>query len=316
VKRGLIAWDPDELPRAALEVRIGRLRKATSSLDAPAALVVSDVWRSNHARALVNFMPFWSRSLLVVPLEGEPLLICGHSPRVYAWVRTVTIAELRPGGNLVGALASLVAEKRWTRLAVVDRRGLPYDVHSGLVAAKVELLDLPPANAFDWGDAVERAMRKTSVETTRRLVETSLPAAPGENERALVSRLERALRRGGMEDVVLWLSDGQSAPRPATDAPTSARSSVVVAAEYRGHWSHVARPLAGRVRAREAFLETLDDARKADVFDLSGVHPFRALSPRTPLEPGRVLALHARTGDGRYYGDTCVAASGTAAALL
>jgi hypothetical protein len=321
VKRGLIVWDPDELPRAALDLRIERLRKATLSLDAPAALVASDVWRSNHARALVNFMPFWSRSLLVVPLEGEPVLICGHSPRVYAWVRTVTIADLRPGGSLVGSLVDLVAEKGWARLAAVDRGGLPYDIHTGLAAAKVELLDLPPADAFDPRDSVERGMRKNSVETTRRLVEASLASAPGENERALVSRLERALRRGGMEDVVLWVSDGESAPRPPTEAPTRVRSSVVVASEYRGHWCQVARPLEGRAEAREAFVEKLDDARNGgfdvfDVFDLGGAHPFRALAPRTPLEPGRFVALHARTGDGRYYGDTCVATSATAAVLL
>lgn len=315
MKRGLIAWNPTELPRATLDARIERLRKATAGLGAPAALVFADVWRSNTARALVNFMPFWSRSLLVVAADGDPVLICGHSPRVYPWVRTITIAELRPGGNLAGALLELVATRRWTRLAAVDRRELPWDIHSALAASGVELLDLPSKGIFDRADDVERAMRKTSVETTRRLVEDCLENAFGETEHALAGRLERALRREGMEDVVIWLSDGEARPRPASDCQTSARSSVVVASEYRGHWCHVARPLKGVLEARTRFDRDRNDASGSalDVYDLSGSHPFRALAPGTALEPGRIVALHARAENGRTYGDTCVARTETSA---
>lgn len=318
MKRGLIAWDAKELPRAALEARLARVRQAVAALDAPAALVASDVFRSNHARALVNFMPFWSRSLLLVPRDGEPVLICGHSQRVHPWVGTVTIAELRPGGNLVGPLVELLGERGWSRLGVVDRRELPWDVHAALAAAKVELLDLSSSEAFDPADAVERAMRRTGVGTTRRLMDEALDGARGESEHALTGRLERALRRGGMEDVVLWLSDGTSRPRPATEARTSARSSVVAAAEYLGHWCMVARPLDRAPEARALFEAALDKVRGAelDVFDLSGARPFRALPPGAALEPGQVVAIHARTADGRYFGDTADARGESLAELL
>lgn len=318
MKRGLIAWNRTELPRAVLDARIERLRKAMAARDAPAALVTCDVWRSNYARTLVNFMPFWSRSLLVVPAEGDPILICGHSPRVYPWVRTITIAELQPGRNLAGGVVELAAERRWTRLAVVDRTELPFDVHGGLSASAIELLTLPAKEIFDPADEVERAMRRTSAETTRRLVAGCLENSVGQKEHVVVGRLERALRGEGMEDVVIWLSDGEALPRPATQAPTNMRSSVVVASEYRGHWAHVARPLEGAREARARFLELLSDIRgsELDVYDLSGAHPFRAIAPGSALEPDRLVALHARTENGRYYGDTCVGRTKTSAELL
>jgi hypothetical protein len=318
VKRGLITWSPLELPRAVLDARVDRVREALAALGAPAALVPSDVWRSNHVRALVNFMPFWSRSLLVVPAEGDSVLICGHSPRVYPWVRTLTVAELRPGGRLAESLLELVVERGWRTVAAVDRRELPWDVHSALAASGIPVLDLPSRGLLDRADDVERAMRTTSVETTRRLVEEAIDGGGGLPEQAIVARLERGLRRGGMEDVVVWLGDGNGFPRPSTGALTGALSSVVVAAEYRGHWAHVARPLDRAREARDRFVESLNDTRAPGlvIYDLASAHPFRALAPGAAIEPGRIVAVHARTEDGRYYGDTCTASSGARAEIL
>ena len=57
MKRGLIVWDEGELPRSALDERLERARAAARAHGLPAIVVYTDVWRSNHVRSLVNFMP-------------------------------------------------------------------------------------------------------------------------------------------------------------------------------------------------------------------------------------------------------------------
>jgi hypothetical protein len=322
MKRGLILWDEGEVSRAALHARCRLLREETRRVQAPAALVYTDVWRSNHVRALVNFMPFWSRSLLVLPVEGDPILLSGHSPRVYPWVRATSVLEdIRPGSNVTGALLRLLQEKPMRRLAVVDRPQLPYDIHRSLEEAGIEAVDVPWKSVFALAeDSVEARMRRTAAEKTRALVDEALEGGlePEEHSLSLCARLERTLRRGGMEDTVIWLTDGSSPPRPPTTGVLGVLSSVVVAAEYRGHWAQLSRPLHGSPRAKADFLESLRDLKchRPALFDLGTSHPFRAVSPDASLEPGSFLAVHRRSPEGLYYGDSCLATTETTAELL
>src|ERR1039457_35892 len=102
MKRGLIQWDRAELPEAAFETRLGRVRAVLTGRDLPALLVYSDVWRSNQGRFLSNFMPYWNRSLILIPADQAPVLLCGLSPRVYPWIRSVTVFdEVRPASKLI-----------------------------------------------------------------------------------------------------------------------------------------------------------------------------------------------------------------------
>jgi len=319
VKRGLIRWDESELPRAALDARLEAARALAAKLDVPAIVVYTDVWRSNVARSLVNFMPYWGRSLLVVPREDAPMLLCGNSPRVYPWLRTVTyVAELRPTKDLGAGLVDLARSERWRRIGMSDLSMLPYDIHRNLDGAEITLVDVS-GEALSGADATELSMRRIGAEATRTIVESLVVDATARPERELVSRLERALRRGGMEDVVIRLADETSSPRPASGRAMKAASSVVVGTEYRGHWAHLSRPVgAPEPEARAAFVEALRSDAGAIVhrFDLSGPFPFRAVASGVPIEPGRLVAVHLELSPGRLYGDTCVSGpTGTATVL-
>src|SRR5580698_5028958 len=119
MKRGLIAWDRTQLPPAVFDSRLARVRAVLAEQNLPALLVYSDVWRSNHARFLTNFMPYWNRSLAVIPLDSPPVLLCALSPRVYPWIKSVTIFEdIRPASKLMQTLNQLCAERHWQRLGV------------------------------------------------------------------------------------------------------------------------------------------------------------------------------------------------------
>jgi Xaa-Pro aminopeptidase len=234
MKRGLITWDKAELPPSVFEARLARARAALAKQDLPALLVYSDVWRSTEGRHLTNYMPYWNRSLIVIPREQPPILLCGLSPRVYPWIKSVTIfEEIRPASKLVPTLLQLCAERGWAQLGVLDLLRLPHEVFLPLQASGVEASNIQ----LDLTDDAEIAMQRRAAEMTREILMAELPKGVGLTDYQFSGRLERAFRRAGAEDLILLFSTGDSAPRPARGAMLGDKYSVSVALEYRGHWA-------------------------------------------------------------------------------
>jgi len=213
MKRGLITWDESEIPPAVFEQRLATVRRELAARDLPALIVYTDVWRSNQGRYLANFMPYWNRALLVIPRDSAPVLLCGLSPRVYPWIRSVTIVEdIRPNMNL----AKMREENGWTKIGVLDLPLVPYD------------LRIDNATNIAWDaihpepDEAELAMYRRAARMARETLDVELRSG----DRDIVSRLELKYRRAGAEDLVVRTHNG----------------SVSVALEYRGHWVKIARP--------------------------------------------------------------------------
>jgi hypothetical protein len=292
VKRGWITWDQTELPRAAFEARLDAVRRNLAERDLPAAVIYSDVWRSNRARHFANFMPYWNRALLVVPRDAPPTLLCGLSPRVYPWIRSVTILdEIRPSPNLARQLLDLAREKNWKRVGVFDLPGLPFDLGQQLRAGAVETVDVSlPAGPDSWALSMYRRAAKMA----REGLTEELGRATGLTDYEFTSRLERKFRRAGAEDLVILVTNGQSVPAPARGERLSSDYSVALALEYRGHWVKLARSASGR----DPFPTRLH------VETLSGPYPSE-ISGR--LETPAILAIRfeSRTEGLRlFHGDT------------
>jgi Xaa-Pro aminopeptidase len=240
MKRGLIIWDKAELPPSVFEARLAKARAALAKHDLPALLVYSDVWRSTEGRHLTNYMPYWNRSLIIIPREQPPILLCGLSPRVYPWIKSVTIfEEIRPASRLVPTLLQLCAERGWTKLGVLDLPRLPHEIHLPLVASDVEASDVK----LDLTDDAEIAMQRRAAEMARDILTVELPKGVGLTDYQFSGLLELAFRRAGAEDLVLLFGTGDSAPRPARGAMLGDKYSVAVALEYRGHWARVTQSL-------------------------------------------------------------------------
>jgi hypothetical protein len=266
MKRGLITWDRAELPPAVFEKRLNTARRALAERDLPALLVYTDVCRSNQARFLTNFMPYWNRSLVVIPRDGAPVLLCGLSPRVYPWIKSVTVLEdVRPAGKLVPTLLQLCSERAWTKLGVLDLPRLPQEV-----SVPLELHDVH----FGIVDDTELAMRRRAAQLARKILGNELPSAA--TDRELSGRLELAFRRAGAEDLILRIDNG----------------SVSVAMEYRGHWVRLARPRSADAASHDRFTAALA-AGGGLIENLSGLYPYE-------IGPGEIFALHVSG-----YGDTC-----------
>jgi len=295
MKRGLITWDQAELPRSVFDMRLAKARAATAAAGVPALLVYTDIWRANQGRFLTNFMPYWNRSLAVIPADGDPVLLCGLSPRVYPWIKSVTLfEEIRPASKLVFTLLKLCEEHQWKALGVLDLTRVPHEVHAPLAASGLTLKDVRLTTLDD----AALAMHRRAADLARGILSDVLPAGVGITGHQFAGRLERHFRREGAEDLVILLSVGATPPIPATGAVLPSSYSVSVAVEYRGHWARVT-----RAHAPTAAVRVLEDAFAQGgglIENLSGPYPYE-------LGSGPLVARHVEiTYDGRrlFHGDT------------
>jgi Xaa-Pro aminopeptidase len=307
MKRGLVSWEKNELPPEELAARLATVHAVARNQGVDAVVLYSDVWRSNDARYLSNYMPYWNRAFVVVPREEKPILLCALSPRVYPWIKTVTVHEtIIASPSPPATLFKLCAERGWRRVGVCDLEGLPADLHAEMTAGKVEVVDIPRGEIRSAPSEVEVRMHGRAARMAREVLEKELSAAPSstgpaQTDHQLTGRLELLLRRAGAEDVVILVSDGQGPPIPAEGRSVGPHTSVVVAIEYNGHWAKVTRNVAG-VTSGLSSLGGVAQLREI----LSGPYSWENVDD-TATAAVISLQLEIRAEDRHfYYGDTCL----------
>ncbi len=299
------------------EARVDGFREILGGLGIPAGVVYSDLWRSNPARSLQNFMPYFNRALLVVAVDAPATLICGLSPRVYPWIRSVTpITDIRPGKDFGKTLEALASERGWTRIGLLDEAGFPFDMHAGLMNSHLELVDVDAgAWAGPAADDTETAMRRKSMAMARVVLESEIADGEGRIDHALVGRIEHGLRRAGAEDAIVLIGHAGQSPAPAGGRSLADEFSVSLAVEYRGHWTRISRTHGDGERIRplldrfEALLGRPPGEAGPDavIEDLSGSYPYRVIGGGQ-VRPGALAGIHAVGGAGNrhwIWGDTC-----------
>lgn len=287
MKRGWITWDKAELPPSAFEARLAVVRQHLVEKDLPALVVYTDVWRSNQGRWLANFMPYWNRALLVIPRDSAPVLLCGLSPRVYPWIRSVTILEdIRPNMNL----AKMCDENGWARVGVLDLPQLPCDlsVPNGV--------DVPWSAIHAEPDEAELSMYRHAAKMAREILHEELPSGLGLVDHEFVGQLERRFRRAGAEDLVILVTNGDTPPHPSNGSTLEQSFSVSVAMEYRGHWVKI-------VRTLQQFPGTSSELR---IELLSGPYPYEYCEPSDIREGDVFAAMTEATVNGKrlFLGDS------------
>lgn len=302
MKRGLVSWEKSELPPEELAKRLAVVHAIARNRSVDAVVVYSDVWRSNDARYLSNYMPYWNRAFVVTPLDEKPILLCALSPRVYPWIKTVTVHEtIIASPSPPATLFKLCAERGWKRVGVFDLDGLPTDLHAELIAGNVELVDIPRSELRPMPSAVEVRMHAHAARMAREVLEQELAKVGEQNDHELTGRLERVLRHAGAEDVVILVSDGQRPPIPAEGQPVGPHTSVVVAIEYNGHWAKVTRNFAGvtsnltSIGGGTQLREILSGPYSWENIDDTGATAIISLQLQIPADDRQL-----------YYGDTCL----------
>jgi hypothetical protein len=305
MKRGLITWDQARVPPSAFAARLEGLDQLMERYAVPALVVYTDVWRSNDVRYVSNYMPYWNRAFAVIARAETPLLLCSLSPRVYPWIKTVTIHEtVIPSPSLPTQLLKLAADRGWSRLGILDHEGLPHDLYTQIRAERLEVIDIPRELARAAPDAAEIAMHRQAAVIAREALAAELvDTAIGVSEFSLIGRIERVVRRAGAEDLIVMVSNGQGGLRPATGGMVGRNTSIMTAVEYSGHWAKASRNLAGLTSPlasmeRSAYMETL-----------SVSYPWQPVQ-RQALPDAAVVALQVELDGGAgvrlFYGDTCL----------
>src|SRR2546423_9584751 len=144
MRRGLMRWDEDELPKGTLRERLSRLQAAMRRGRLDAFLIYTNIVRPSAVCWLTGFTPYWIDSLLLVPRDRAPILATALSKRVADWVRsTSSVEEIintpRPGT----AIGQRLAADGSQRVAVLELDALPGGLYEDLRAAApaIELRD-------------------------------------------------------------------------------------------------------------------------------------------------------------------------------
>src|SRR4051812_9779494 len=129
MRRGLMEWNASELPVAALDARVARLRGMMKHRGLDAFILYTNNTRPSAVAHLTGFTPYWSEGLLLVPPEGTLIFATALSNRVADWIRAnapgTEVASTPKPGTLLG---ERLARDKAKRVAVLEYDTLPAEL--------------------------------------------------------------------------------------------------------------------------------------------------------------------------------------------
>ncbi len=245
MRRGLLKWDPVELPLTALEARIARLRVAIKAAGLDAMILYTNLVRPSAVTWLTGFTPYWSEGLLLVPREGRLIFATALTNRVADWIRSTNpVSEVtstpKPGALLGELLAKDPAVKR---VGVLELDSLPAELSDHLAVA---------APAIEWVDtgALFAAQRRQIDDTERMLIAradalANTALAQSNLDKAtdagtLAGLIEQHARLDGAEEAYIAVAPDLAADRKllriSKPVRLSARFAARASVAYKGSW--------------------------------------------------------------------------------
>jgi Xaa-Pro aminopeptidase len=258
MRRGLMGWDPAELPAEILENRRVRLQARMREDGLDAVLLYTNFIRSAAVTWVTGFTPYWADALLLVPAEGEPVFATTLSKRVANWIRSVNpvgeIATTPRPGRLVGERCAGLR-----RIGILQIDAFPAILYNDVAAAApgAEIVDATACFA-----AVRTAVDEAEANMLARtdgLALAGLDAIPADARDAgtVAAAVEQAVRLGGAEEVYIAVApdlDHSTTPlRRYAGMALGSRFAVRVSCAYKGSW----------VRRIRSF--AVDETGRADV---------------------------------------------------
>jgi Creatinase/Prolidase N-terminal domain len=268
VRRGLMKWDPQQLPLDALERRIGRLRAQMANAGFDGFVIYTNNVRPSAVHYLTGFTPYWSEGLLLVSKTGGLVFATALSNRVAEWIRSTNrvsevISTPRPGILIAERLG-----KQAQRIGILELDSMPSELFDDLTATAANIAWLNGATQFAAArnelDAVERAL----------LLQADALAIAGLGEAAtadqtdagtLAGAIEKHIRLAGAEEVYIALAPDLAADRRMNRISRSAsladRFAVRASVAYKGSWIRRTRTYSRNqsIIGADAWLEDLID---------------------------------------------------------
>jgi Xaa-Pro aminopeptidase len=305
MRRGLIARSPHELPDAALDARLARVRAAMRTASLDALIVYTNNTRPAGVSWLTGFVPYWSEALLVLPREGDPVLVVALTFRVKTWIeRTSRVADVIHTPRIgLEAGRRIAAAKADAAVGIVDfdhlSTGIVDDLREGGPGLRLSDASTLFAQARAAADAADIALATKAAVIARDAL-AQIPRGGGDLG-PMLAAAEAAARLRGAEEIYL-----AAAPDLARDqrlrriegavAPGSCFA-VRASVAYKGTWVRMVRTIGcgdatGTMTATRfaAAVRSLPDDGGFGDFDSWLVEGCRLAQPLEPLMGARVSA--------------------------
>jgi hypothetical protein len=243
MRRGLMAWDSDEMPVRVLKERAERLQTAMAAAGQDALILYTNFIRSAAVSHIVGFSPYWADGILLVPRQGEPVFATTLSKRVGSWIQTV-----KPVGDLINTpapgkvLGERLAKLSVRRVAILELDAFPGGLYTELAAALpgVEFVDGSEtfAIARSPADAVERRL----LERADAIARDALTAARSElaDVGTVVGAVEVKARLQGAEEIYVAIAPDLDSDRRflrlSGAHPLGRRFAIRATVAYKGSW--------------------------------------------------------------------------------
>jgi len=309
MRRGLMRWEKEELPEAALLDRVARLKTAMAGTGLDGFVLYTNLVQPSAVTFLTGFTPYWSDGLLLVPKSGAPVFATALSKRVAGWISSTNpVSEIvntpKPGAAAGRRLAADDAR----RVGVLELDRLPGGLYDEIVAAapSIELVD---------ASAIFAQMRRPIDAAERRLIERAdaiavaalaeVEAAPATDAGAVAGRVEEHARLAGAEEAYIAVAADLDSDRRlirATPArPLAETFALRASIAYKGSWVRRTRTFA-RDPARHAAVARADDWLKAIASSIEPGKPLAAqLAARiSALAGARIESFLAESSIGSY----------------
>jgi hypothetical protein len=304
MKRGLVEWDEHEVPRAALDSRVEKVRAWGRDNGFDALLFHTSDSHTQPVRSLTHFLLYWNEGVLVVPTQAasEPVLVYGLSGRVIEWVRrTSTLTQAITARDIGASVASLLAERGSQRIGVAEPEAFP----APTLARLPDWTDASAVLGVLGLDEAEQNLRATA----QRLCEAAFATLePRQTHWQAAAAFHGSARLAGAEDVSLLIGEPPAWPALPRAGDLTRGAALLGRVEYKGAWHQMARTL-GVSTAPAWFVELSDGLRPGvrvgdlHVQDLGGPAPLRRLAADAVLGASAILALTAMR-DGVLWGET------------
>jgi hypothetical protein len=245
MRRGLMGWDADELPKAAISERIARLRDAMAQGGFDALLLYTNLARSGAVTFVTGFTPYWSDGVLMLGRTGAPVFATALSARVSGWIRTTNpVSEIVNTPKPGAAIGQALIDQSCQRVGVLELDAFPSGICDDLVAVAptVELVEARAIFAIvrRIADPAECALiARADALASSALAEIDVrPAAMGAGEAA--GRIEKHARLAGAEEAYIAVAPDLDADRRliriSKPTPLGRRFALRASVAYKGSW--------------------------------------------------------------------------------
>jgi hypothetical protein len=260
MRRGLMAWDGNELPQGVLMERIEGLRAVMKRGSLDGFIFYTNLVQPSAVTYLTGFTPYWSDGLLLVPKTGAPVFATALSKRVASWISSTNpVSEIVNTPKPGGAVGARLAADGCRRVGVLELDRLPGGLYDEIVGAApaIELIDGSAAFASlrTRIDGAERGLiARADALAVAALAQVDPDRAADAG--ALAGLVEKEARLQGAEEAYIAVAPDLAADRRmirlSGPLPLADRFALRASVAYKGSWVRRTRTFARDVAGRRS----------------------------------------------------------------